>query len=96
MKKLASLGVLVSSILMSTMTSFAGDRLLSNAFELSTNKPNTGDTNMVLIYGAIIAVAIVLLIVINFKGSKKNKNENFNELVENRDDINREKNNDDM
>lgn len=96
MKKLASLSVLVSSVLMSTMTSFAGDRLLSNTFELSTNKPNTGDTNMVLIYGAIIAVAVLLLVIINFKGSKKNKNENSNELVENRDDINREKNNDDM
>lgn len=96
MKKLASLSVLVSSVLMSTMTSFAGDRLLSNAFELSTNKPNTGDTNMVLIYGAIIALAVLLLVIINFKGSKKNKNENSNELVENRDDINREKNNDDI
>lgn len=96
MKKLASLSVLVSSVLMSTMTSFAGDRLLSNAFELSTNKPNTGDTNMVLIYGAIIALAVLLLVIINFKGSKKNKNENSNELVENRDDINREKNNNEM
>ena len=95
MKKIVSLGALFTSILASTVASFAGDKsLLSNIANSGIEKPNTGDTNMILVYGGIIAVVAILLVVINLKGSKKNTSENANESLENKDSNTIENNND--
>lgn len=58
-----------------SMTSFAGDKAIYDIFNKSvgelSDKPNTGDTNIMLLYGAIAVIALVALIVVNVKGNKK-------------------------
>ena len=57
--------------------SFAGDRLFDFVNTVS-DKPNTGDSNTMIIYGSLAIVALIVLIMLNVKDSKKKNNEENN------------------
>lgn len=64
------------STIASVTTALAGDKIFSNTFDKVvdfTDKPNTGDTNTLVIYASIAIIAIIALVVINVKDSKKKK-----------------------
>lgn len=56
--------------LISSKVAFAGDFLFDVASGI-TDKPNTGDSNILIIYGAIIGIALIALIFINCTGKSK-------------------------
>lgn len=76
----------------STKVSFAGDKLIGGLFgnlNAISDKPNTGDTNTLVIYGAVAIIALIMLIVINVKDSnfnKKNKQEDAENKQEAQED----------
>ena len=79
---IVSMGLAVCSVLTKVTTVFAGDSLFSITNNDLSAKPNTGDTNVLIIYGLIAVVALLVLILINVKGSKKkgiNKENNSKE-----------------
>lgn len=64
------------SAIASMKISLAGDKMFYNVLENSVNftdKPNTGDTNTLVIYASIAIIALIALVVINVKDSKKKK-----------------------
>ena len=87
MKKTKLLIATLPALLLSKIQSFAGDGIINNTL-LDSNKPNTGDTNTILIYGAVVATVIILLLVLNLKKPKKNSEEQNTEIkdsIENND-----------
>ena len=90
-KYIASISLALCGVLSSITNVFAGDKLISfGTISIGvSNKPNTGDTNTLIIYGSIAVVALLALIFINLKGSKKNNNEQQgNDSIEKKDNEN--------
>ena len=85
MKKINLLMTAMPALLLSSIHSFAGEGIVNNVLS-DNNKPNTGDTNTMLIYGAVVAVVIILLLVLNLKKPKKDNDEiatNTQDSIEN-------------
>lgn len=83
MRKYISLISLISfGFLTSIKNVFAGDEFIkfNTVSSEIINKPNTGDTNALIIYGSIIAISILALIIINIKSLRKNKNNNESKI----------------
>lgn len=74
MKKINLLMTAIPALLLSKIQSFAGEGVVNNML-LDNNKPNTGDTNTMLIYGAVVVIVVILLLVLNLKKPKKDNNE---------------------
>lgn len=75
---ITSISLALCGVLSSIKNVFAGDKLIDFnlvSAEIS-NKPNTGDTNTLIIYGSVALIALLVLIFINVKGLKKNKDNN--------------------
>lgn len=92
-KYIASISLALCGVLSSITNVFAGDKLINfNAIsEKVSNKPNTGDTNTLIIYGSIAIIALLVLIFINLKDSKKKNDKNeqqVNDSIEKNDDEN--------
>ena len=84
MKKFNLLMTAIPALLLSNIQSFAGEGIVNKLID--NNKPNTGDTNTMLIYGGVVAVVIILLLVLNLKKPKKDNNEiatNTQDSIEN-------------
>ena len=66
--------------------SYAGDYLIDRPVDF-TNKPNTGDTNTLIIYSAILGVSVIALLFLNLTGKSKKKDiaslDEKSDLVEN-------------
>lgn len=90
-KYITSISLALCGVLSSITNVFAGDKLI-NFNTISTevsNKPNTGDTNTLIIYGSIAVIALLVLIFINIKdlGKKKDNNEQqVNDSIEENED----------
>ena len=78
MKKFNLLMTAIPALLLSNIQSFAGEGIVNNLID--NNKPNTGDTNTMLIYGGVVAVVIILLLALNLKKPKKDNSEENNEV----------------
>lgn len=57
--------------LISSKIAFAGDSLFDIAYSVS-DKPNTGDSNTLIIYASVIGIALIALIFVNCTGKSKN------------------------
>lgn len=89
-KYMTSMSLALCGVFSSITSVFAGDKLI-NFNVISTevsNKPNTGDTNTLIIYGSIAVVALLALIFVNLKSSKKKNNDEqqTNDSVEENED----------
>lgn len=89
-KYITSMSLALCGVLSSITNVFAGDKLISfGTISIGvSNKPNTGDTNTLIIYGSIAVVALLALIFINLKGLKKNNNDEqqTNDSIEENED----------
>ena len=64
---MVSMGLAICSALTKVINVFAGDSLFSITNNDLSAKPNTGDTNVLIIYGSIAFIALLVLILINIK-----------------------------
>lgn len=83
---------LFTSIL-SIKNSLAGDYIFNMERLGHLDKPNTGDTNTFVIYGAIALIALISLILLNLKDSNKNTSNKEEDMLsgEEKDNLNDEK-----